>query len=58
VYQVYWPDPSVVLEETLSAVNDFVRAGKIRYGRLSNFLGCICRTSSQVALNWVLHRQG
>lgn len=37
LYQVHWPDPNVEAEETLGALNDLVRAGKVRYVGLSNF---------------------
>ncbi|MDO8364485.1 MAG: aldo/keto reductase [Actinomycetota bacterium] len=39
LYQVHWPDPTVPLAETLSTLDSFVRAGKIRAGGLSNYLG-------------------
>jgi len=39
LYQVHWPDPSVPLEETLSTLDSFVRAGKVRAIGLSNYLG-------------------
>ncbi|MDO8391316.1 MAG: aldo/keto reductase [Actinomycetota bacterium] len=39
LYQVHWPDPSVPLEETLSTLDSFVRAGKVRAVGLSNYLG-------------------
>jgi aryl-alcohol dehydrogenase-like predicted oxidoreductase len=39
LYQIHWPDPVVPLEETLSTLDDFVHAGKIRHGGVSNFLG-------------------
>jgi aryl-alcohol dehydrogenase-like predicted oxidoreductase len=37
LYQVHWPDPGVEVEETLAALTDLVRAGKVRYIGLSNF---------------------
>jgi aryl-alcohol dehydrogenase-like predicted oxidoreductase len=39
LYQIHWPDRSVPIEETLSALNDRVIAGKIRYYGLSNYIG-------------------
>lgn len=39
LYQVHWPDPTVPLEETLSTLDSFVRAGKARAVGLSNYLG-------------------
>jgi aryl-alcohol dehydrogenase-like predicted oxidoreductase len=37
LYQVHFPDPETPIEETLSALNDLVRAGKVRYIGCSNF---------------------
>lgn len=37
LYQVHWPDPSTPIEETLRAMGDLVRAGKVRYIGCSNF---------------------
>src|SRR5580692_7463657 len=39
LYQVHAFDPLTPLEETLRAVDQFIRAGKIRYWGLSNFTG-------------------
>jgi aryl-alcohol dehydrogenase-like predicted oxidoreductase len=39
LYQVHAWDPLTPLEETLGALDDMVRAGKIRYVGLSNFTG-------------------
>jgi aryl-alcohol dehydrogenase-like predicted oxidoreductase len=37
VYLVHWPDRTVPFDETMSALNDVVRDGKVRYVGLSNF---------------------
>jgi aryl-alcohol dehydrogenase-like predicted oxidoreductase len=37
LYQVHRPDPQTPIEETLSALDDLVRAGKVRYLGNSNF---------------------
>ncbi|MFC8530350.1 aldo/keto reductase [Nocardia sp. NPDC057227] len=37
LYQVHRPDPAVPLEETLRALDDLVRAGKIRYSGTTTF---------------------
>jgi aryl-alcohol dehydrogenase-like predicted oxidoreductase len=37
LYQVHWPDPQTPIEETLLALNDLVRSGKVRYIGCSNF---------------------
>lgn len=37
LYQVHWPDEETPLEETLRALDDLVRAGKVRYLGCSNY---------------------
>lgn len=37
LYQVHWPNPDVPIGETMDALGDLVRAGKIRHIGLSNF---------------------
>jgi aryl-alcohol dehydrogenase-like predicted oxidoreductase len=37
LYQVHAPDPSTPIEETLRALDDLVRSGKVRYIGCSNF---------------------
>jgi aryl-alcohol dehydrogenase-like predicted oxidoreductase len=39
LYQLHQPDPGTPLAETLSALDDLVRAGKVRYIGSSNFEG-------------------
>ncbi|MCU1593660.1 MAG: pgfS, partial [Frankiales bacterium] len=39
LYQLHRPDPHTPIEETLSALDDLVRAGKVRYVGHSNFTG-------------------
>jgi aryl-alcohol dehydrogenase-like predicted oxidoreductase len=39
LYQLHRPDPVTPIEETLSALTDLVRAGKVRYLGSSNFAG-------------------
>ncbi len=39
LYQMHAPDPDTPIEETLSALDDLVRAGKVRYVGNSNFSG-------------------
>jgi len=39
LYQIHTPDPETPIEETLSALDDLVRAGKVRYLGHSNFTG-------------------
>ncbi|HEU4567468.1 MAG TPA: aldo/keto reductase [Marmoricola sp.] len=53
LYQLHFPDPSTPIEETLSALDDLVRAGKVRYVGCSNFTGW------QVAhAEWVARTRG
>ena len=37
LYQIHWWDPDTPLEETLRALDDLVRMGKVRYAGCSNF---------------------
>jgi aryl-alcohol dehydrogenase-like predicted oxidoreductase len=39
LYQLHFPDARTPIEETLSALNDLIHAGKIRYAGSSNFAG-------------------
>ena len=39
LYQLLQPDPQKPIEETLAALDDLVRAGKVRYVGHSNFTG-------------------
>jgi aryl-alcohol dehydrogenase-like predicted oxidoreductase len=39
LYQIHRPDPATPIEETLAALDDLVRAGKVRYLGHSNFTG-------------------
>jgi aryl-alcohol dehydrogenase-like predicted oxidoreductase len=39
LYYQHFPDPETPIEETLSALDDLVRAGKVRYIAASNFSG-------------------
>lgn len=39
LYQMHAPDPDTPIEETLDALDDIVRAGKVRYVGCSNFSG-------------------
>jgi len=39
LYQMHKPDPTTPIEETLRALDDLVRAGKVRYIGCSNFTG-------------------
>ncbi|MBV9100141.1 MAG: aldo/keto reductase [Candidatus Dormibacteraeota bacterium] len=39
LYQMHFPDPATPIEETLRALDDLVREGKVRYVGSSNFSG-------------------
>jgi aryl-alcohol dehydrogenase-like predicted oxidoreductase len=53
LYQMHAPDPRTPIEETLSALDDLVRAGKVRYLGNSNFAGW------QIAdADWVARTKG
>ena len=39
LYQMHFPDPGTPIEETLRALDDLVKAGKVRYLGCSNFAG-------------------
>ena len=72
LYQIHGWDPGPQIEETMSALDDCVRAGKVRYLGVSNYTAWqiaksnavgevareIGRSPAQVALNWCLHRAG
>src|SRR4030065_2867503 len=39
LYQMHFPDPTTPIEETLRALDDLVKAGKVRYIGCCNFGG-------------------
>jgi aryl-alcohol dehydrogenase-like predicted oxidoreductase len=51
LYQVHAPDPDTPIEETMAALDDFVRSGKVRYIGCSNFTG-----SQMVEAQWAADR--
>jgi aryl-alcohol dehydrogenase-like predicted oxidoreductase len=48
LWQLHAWDPAVPLEETLSAVTDAVRSGKVRYVGVSNYTGWQLATAQQI----------
>jgi aryl-alcohol dehydrogenase-like predicted oxidoreductase len=37
IYMIHWPDPKTPMDETLRALDDVIKSGKVRYIGLSNF---------------------
>ena len=37
LYQIHWPDPEAEIETAWEVIADLIRAGKVRYGGVSNF---------------------
>ncbi|MGC9668238.1 aldo/keto reductase [Planosporangium sp. 12N6] len=56
LYQMHTPDPGTPIEETLSALDDLVRAGKVRYLGNSNFAGWQVADAEWTAHAGDLHR--
>ena len=53
LYYLHWPDNEVPIEETLAAMDEVVRAGKVRYPALSNFASWkVCE------ILWVAEKNG
>ncbi len=53
LYQIHRPDPAVAIDETLGALTDLIRAGKIRYAGSSTF-----PPSQIVAAQWTAQQRG
>ena len=53
LYQIHRPDPSADVDETLGALSDLIRAGKISYAGSSTF-----PSSQIVQAQWVAQRRG
>ena len=53
VYYLHWPDYEVPIEETLAAMDEFVRAGKVRHIAVSNYAAWqVCE------ILWVCQKNG
>lgn len=53
VYYLHQPDYAVPIEETLAAMNEAVRAGKVRYPAISNYAAWqVCE------MNWICEKEG
>jgi aryl-alcohol dehydrogenase-like predicted oxidoreductase len=53
LYQIHFPDPTTPLGETVSALTDLIREGKIRYAGCSNYAGW-----QLVESLWIARTQG
>jgi aryl-alcohol dehydrogenase-like predicted oxidoreductase len=49
LYQMHFPDPATPIDETLRALDDLIRAGKVRYVGCSNFAGWQIATARAVS---------
>jgi aryl-alcohol dehydrogenase-like predicted oxidoreductase len=56
LYQLHHPDPAVPIEETLRALDDLVRQGKVRHTGSSNFSGRQLIEADETARRADLHR--
>ena len=56
LYQMHRPDPDTPIEETLSALDDLVTQGKVRYVGNSNFTGCQVADADWIARNAHMNR--
>jgi aryl-alcohol dehydrogenase-like predicted oxidoreductase len=56
LYQLHHPDPAVPIEETLRALDDLVRQGKVRHIGSSNFSGRQLIEADETARRADLHR--
>jgi aryl-alcohol dehydrogenase-like predicted oxidoreductase len=54
LYQLHWPDPQTPVQETLRALDDLVRQGKVRYIGGSNFDGTQVADADHVASHFGL----
>ena len=58
IYYLHKDDVDTPLSETIEAIGDLIRAGKIRYFGISNFRGWrIARSHRRTATTWVSHSQ-
>lgn len=54
LYQIHRPDPATPIEETLRALDDLVRQGKVRYIGHSNYAGRQAAEAAQIAREYKL----
>ena len=46
LYQIHWPDPSTPIEETMEAIQQLIKEGKIRYAGVCNFPAKLMKEAS------------
>lgn len=56
LYQMHWPDPNTPIEETMSALEEIKKSGKIRHIGVSNF--SVALTQQAMAVGTVTSHQG
>ena len=54
LYQVGVPDPNTDIDETLGALSDLVRAGKIRYRRREEVVSAVVPNSHMLSATWIV----
>ena len=53
IYYLHWPDYNVPIDETLAAMDELVRAGKVRYTAVSNYAAWqVCE------IHWTCQKKG
>jgi aryl-alcohol dehydrogenase-like predicted oxidoreductase len=53
LYYLHWPDYDTPIEETLAAVDELIRAGKVRYAAISNYAAWqVCE------IHWLCEKNG
>lgn len=58
LYQIHWPNPSIRIDETIRAMEQLVRQGKIRYIGVSNFsLHQLKQAQSALTSNMLVSQQ-
>jgi len=55
LYQLHWPDPATPMIETLRALEDLIRHGKVRYIGCSNLTARQISEAHETARQWQLH---
>ena len=52
LYQMHWPDPKTPIEETIAALDELIREGKVRYTGHSHFAGWQIADADWLARTW------